>query len=110
MKQVTFLGHVISKEGVSIDFSKTTAMVERPRSTNALEIRSFLGLAGYYRRFVQNFSSIAAPLTRLAKKAEKFVWCAECKSCFQELKTKLTSTPVLAVSSGNGGFIVYSDA
>ena len=74
------------------------------------EIRSFLGLAGYYRRFVENFSKIAAPLTRLTQKNVKFVWSDACERSFQELKQRLTTTPVLSLLTGSGGYIVYCDA
>lgn len=110
MEQVTFLGHVISKEGVSIDLSKIEVVAYWSRPTNAIEIQSFSGLAGYYRRFVQNFSNIVAPLTRLTRKDERFVWSTECERSFQKLKTRLISAPMLAVPLGSGGFIVYNDA
>src|SRR5262249_41387654 len=74
------------------------------------EILSFLGLAGYYRRFIQDFSSLASPLTRLTRKGVKFVWSQECEQSFQELKTRLTSAPVLSLPDGSGGLVVYTDA
>ena len=74
------------------------------------EIRSFIGLAGYYRRFIEGFSSIAAPLTQLTRKGVKFVWSEKCESSFQLLKTKLTSAPVLVLPSGVEGFVIYTDA
>lgn len=74
------------------------------------EVRSFLGLAGYYRRFVEGFSKIATSLTRLTRKNAKFQWDDDCEKSFQELKTCLTSAPVLTLPSGTEGFVVYSDA
>ena len=74
------------------------------------KIRSFLGLAGYYRRFEQNFSRIAGPLTKLTQKGEKYVWTAECADAFEELKNKLIFSPILKMSDGTGGMVIYSDA
>ena len=74
------------------------------------ELRSFLGLAGYYRRFMEGFSIIAAPLTKLLQKHVEYKWTEACQSSFEELKAKLTTAPVLASPSGTGGFVVYSDA
>ena len=80
------------------------------RPTTVTEIRSFLGLAGYYRRFIKNFSKIAAPLTRLTQKNVKFVWSGTCESSFKELKECLTTALVLALSNGTDGYVVYCDA
>ncbi|XP_073133868.1 uncharacterized protein [Henckelia pumila] len=77
---------------------------------NATEIRSFLGLAGYYRRFIQDFSKIALPLTSLTQKGVKFVWSDQCEKSFAELKERLMSAPVLAIPEGTGRFVVYTDA
>ena len=74
------------------------------------EIRSFLGLAGYYRKFVEGFSKLAAPLTKLTRKEEKFVWSEACQQSFDELKRKLTSTPILTLPSGQDGYTMYCDA
>ena len=74
------------------------------------EIQSFLGFAGYYRKFVKGFSKLAAPLTKLTRKEEKFVWSKACQQSFDELKRKLTLAPVLALSLGQDGYIVYCDA
>ncbi|XP_039173579.1 uncharacterized mitochondrial protein AtMg00860-like [Eucalyptus grandis] len=79
---VAFLGHVISGEGISMDSTKIEAMINWLRPMRVTEIRSFLGLAGYYRRFVEGFSAIAMPLTRLLKKEEKFIWTDKCKRSF----------------------------
>jgi hypothetical protein len=73
-------------------------------------IRSFLGLAGYYRRFIEGFSTIASPMTRLTRKEVKFEWSKECETSFQELKSRLTSALVLALPKEQEGFVVYSDA
>ena len=73
------------------------------------EVRSFLGLASYYRRFVKGFSHIAAPLTQLTRKNAKFVWIEECEKSFQE-KQRLITAPVLTIPSNLGGFVIYSDA
>ncbi|XP_012837830.1 PREDICTED: uncharacterized protein LOC105958366 [Erythranthe guttata] len=83
LRQVHFLGHVISKEGIAVDPSKIEAVCNWSIPRNVGEIRSFLGLAGYYRRFVPNFSKIAAPLSRLTRKEVKYQWTPECESSFQ---------------------------
>ena len=74
------------------------------------EIKSFLDLAGYYKRFVQGFSSIATPLTKLTRKNVPFVWTEQCEASFEELKKGLTTAPVLTLPSGSGSFVVYIDA
>ncbi|KAL0556560.1 hypothetical protein IC582_005074 [Cucumis melo] len=110
LKKVSFLGHVVSSEGVSVDPAKIEAITNWPRSSTVSEIRSFLGLAGYYRRFVEDFSRIASPLTQLTRKGTPFVWSSACESSFQELKQKLVTAPVLTVPDGSGSFVIYSDA
>ena len=85
-------------------------MAQWLRLTNVIEIRSFLGLAGYYRKFIKDFSKIAAPLTRLTRKQEKFVWNEACEQSFQKLKECLTSAPVLSLPEETELFIVYCDA
>ncbi|KAL0544265.1 hypothetical protein IC582_019378 [Cucumis melo] len=110
LKKVSFLGHVVSSEGVFVDTAKIEAVTSWPRSSTVSEIRSFLGLAGYYRRFVEDFSCIASPLTQLTRKGTPFVWSPACESSFQELKQKLMSAPVLTVLDGSGNFVIYSDA
>ncbi|KAL0545719.1 hypothetical protein IC582_015610 [Cucumis melo] len=110
LRKVTFLGHVVSSEGVSVDPTKIEAVTNWPRPSTVSEIRSFLGLAGYYRRFVEDFSRIASPLTQLTRKGTPFVWSPACESSFQELKQKLVTAPVLTVPDGSGNFVIYSDA
>ncbi|XP_075110082.1 uncharacterized protein LOC142181216 [Nicotiana tabacum] len=86
LQSVAFLGHVVSSEGIKVDPQKTEAVKNWPRPTTPTEIRSFLGLAAYYRRFVEGFSSLAAPLTKLTQKAVKFQWSDACEQSFQELR------------------------
>ncbi|XP_059626198.1 uncharacterized mitochondrial protein AtMg00860-like [Cornus florida] len=110
LDKVVFLGHVVSGDGIYVDLSKVEAVVKWERHTNVTEVRSFLRLAGYYRRFIQGFSSIALPLTKLTRKEVKFVWGEECQRSFEELKKKLTSAPVLTIPCGGEGFVIYTDA
>ncbi|KAL0561652.1 hypothetical protein IC582_002092 [Cucumis melo] len=110
LKQVSFLGHVVSKAGVSVDPAKIEAVTGWTRPSTVSEVRSFLGLAGYYRRFVENFSCIATPLTQLTRKGAPFVWSKACEDSFQNLKQKLVTAPVLTVPDGSGSFVIYSDA
>ena len=110
LDQVVFLGYVISEVGISVDPSKVEVVVDWARSMNVSEIRSFLGLAGYCRRFVEGFSRIAAPLTQLTHKNAKFVWTEECEKSFQELKERLVTASVLTIPSNLEGFVIYSDA
>ncbi|XP_075499832.1 uncharacterized protein LOC142538390 [Primulina tabacum] len=110
IRPIVFLGHVISAQGVSVDPSKVEAVINWPTPTNISDIRSFLGLAGYFRRFIEGFSIIARPMTQLTQKDRRFVWTDECESSFQTLKEKLTTAPVLALPSGSGGYVVCSDA
>jgi ribonuclease HI len=100
----------VSKEGIDVDPSKVTAVTEWEPPKNVGEIRSFLGLAGYYRRFIENFSKIAKPMTELLKKEKKFQWTDECEVCFQELKKRLVSAPILCLSDLEKEFQVYCDA
>ena len=109
--KVPYLGHVISAEGVSTDPEKIEAVKCWPVPSRVTDVRSFLGLASYYRRFIQNFAEIAAPLHRLtAKTAEKFKWTPECDSAFRMLKEKLVSAPVLAFPCFSEEFVVDCDA
>ncbi|XP_075076520.1 uncharacterized protein LOC142163162 [Nicotiana tabacum] len=110
LKSVAFLGHIISGEGVRVDSQKIEAVKNWPRPTSVSDIRSFLGLAGYYSRFVEGFSSISSPLTRLTQKKVKFQWSDTCEKSFEELKKRLTSAPVLTLPEGTEGFVVYCDA
>ncbi|KAL0536730.1 hypothetical protein IC582_025690 [Cucumis melo] len=110
LKQVSFLGHVVSKAGVSVDPAKIKAVTSWTRPSTISEVRSFLGLAGYYRRFVENFSRIATTLTQLTRKGAPFVWSKACEDSFQNLKQKLVTAPVLTVPDGSGSFVIYSDA
>ncbi|GAU50740.1 hypothetical protein TSUD_99100 [Trifolium subterraneum] len=110
LSEVKFLGHVISQGGVSVDPSKVEAVLnwERPRTVS--EVRSFLGLAGSYRRFILGFSEIALPLTRLTRKGAAFVWDELCENSFNLLKQKLTSAPVLVIPDPDKKYVVYCDA
>ena len=110
LDRVTFLGHVISAKGVSVDPHKIEAVVNWKSPKNVSKVRSFLGLAGYYRKFVEGFSRIAAPLTKLTRKDLKYDWVDACHQSFEELKGRLTSAPVLALTNGRDGFMVYSNA
>nr|GFB69035.1 retrotransposon protein, putative, Ty3-gypsy subclass [Tanacetum cinerariifolium] len=110
LSSVAFLGHIISAEGITMDPAKVEAITKWPRPTSVTEVRSFLGLAGYYRRFVEGFSRLALPLTKLMRQGEKFVWNEEREKSFEELKQRLVSAPVLTLPSGSGGFQIYSDA
>ncbi|GJW99322.1 putative nucleotidyltransferase, ribonuclease H [Tanacetum coccineum] len=110
LSKVAFLGHIVSAEGITMDPAKVEAITKWPRPTSVTEVRSFLGLAGYYRRFVEGFSRLALPLTKLMRKGEKFVWNEEREKSFEELKQRLVSSPILTLPSGSGGFQIYSDA
>ena len=110
LKEVQFLGHVIGNEGVKVDPAKIEAVMSWERPKTPTEVRSFLGLAGYYRRFVKDFSKIATPLTKLTRKNQKFEWSAECENSFQELKQKLVTAPVLVLPDDQGNFVIFSDA
>jgi len=110
LKEVPFLGHVISENGISVDPSKIQDVLNWEAPTSVPEIRSFLGLAGYYRRFVPDFSKIAKPMTELLKKGVKFNWNDKCDQAFLTLRKLLTSAPVLAQPDITRPFDVYCDA
>jgi hypothetical protein len=110
LSEVAFLGHVINQQGIAVDPKNVAAVVEWKRPSSVSEIRSFLGLAGYYRRFVPNFSSIAKPLTRLLEKGVLFVWSSDCEVSYQTLKNKLVDAPILALPKSGKRFTVYTDA
>jgi hypothetical protein len=110
LREVGFLGHVLTQDGIAVGPSKVTAVQEWKQPTNVTEVRSFLGLAGYYRRFIEGFSTIAKPMTQLLKKDKKFEWTEACEKSFQELKERLTTAPVLVVPDVHQIFEIYCDA
>ncbi|KAJ9536105.1 hypothetical protein OSB04_un000715 [Centaurea solstitialis] len=110
LHEVQFLSHVVSRDGIKVDPAKIEAMMSWKSPTNPSEIRSFLGLAGYYRRFIQDFSKIASSLTVLTKKNAKFLWTDKQEEAFQTLKKKLCQAPILSLPDGTEDFVVYSDA
>ncbi|CAL2272042.1 unnamed protein product [Prunus armeniaca] len=99
-----------AKFRIYVDPRKVEAVVNWVQPTSVIEVRSFLGLAGYYRRFVEGFSSIAASLTRLTRKNVKFEWMEECEQSFQELKKRLTTALVLALLDNSGNLVIYNGA
>ncbi|XP_076838708.1 retrovirus-related Pol polyprotein from transposon 412 isoform X1 [Brachyhypopomus gauderio] len=109
-QRLNFLGHVVSSEGISTDPAKTEAVRGWPRPTNTKQVRSFLGLASYYRKFVQGFAEVAAPLHGLTGSRARFVWSPECENAFRELKDRLCSAPVLAYPKFDTEFILDTDA
>jgi hypothetical protein len=109
-RSIAYLGHVISAAGVSTDPSKVTAISQWPSPQNAKELRSFLGLAGYYRKFVRYFGVIAKPLTGLLKKHSLFLWTATHETAFSTLKSALCNAPVLGLLDFSKTFIVETDA
>ncbi|GJW10661.1 reverse transcriptase domain-containing protein [Tanacetum coccineum] len=107
---VKFLGHVIDSSGIHVDPTKIEAVKNWASPTTPSEIRQFLGLAGYYRRFIEGFSKIAKPMTELTQKDRKFDWGEEQETAFQLLKQKLCVAPILALPEGSDDFVVYCDA
>ena len=110
LDSVKFLGHTIFSEGISVDPTKVQEVMDWKPPTSVHQIRSFLGLAGYYRRFIPDFSRIAKPMMELLKKVVKFVWNDKCEEAFQTLKDQLTTSPVLATPDSTKPFDVYCDA
>ncbi|GBN24594.1 Retrovirus-related Pol polyprotein from transposon 297, partial [Araneus ventricosus] len=109
-KEVTYLGHVISAEGVKTDPGKIKAVVYWPCPETIHDLRSFLGLCTYYRRFVKNFSAIARPLHKLTETKSNFNWTEECEKSFNSLKQALTSSPILTYPRTDKDFILDTDA
>jgi hypothetical protein len=110
LKEVPFLGHVISEGGVSIDPSKIQDVLSWNTPMSVFNIHSFLGLAWCYRRFIEGFSKISKPMIELLGKDKKFEWSAKCEASFQELKKRLTTTPILVMSNMEKSFSIYYDA
>ena len=104
------MGHVVSALGVSVDPEKVEAAMSWERPKLVFEIRSFLGLAGYYRRFIKDFSWLAAPMTRLTQKEVKFEWSDLYEKAFQTLKRRLTSALILIVPERGQRYTVFCDA
>ena len=106
LEEVQFLGHVISSQGIVVDPSKIETVLKLKRTQTVAEVRSFLGLAGYYCRFVEGFSKMVSPLTWLTRKNQPL----SCEQFFEEMKRRLTTTPVLAIPDTSKKFEVYCDA
>jgi ribonuclease HI len=107
---VSFLGHIISNGGISVDPAKVKEIVVWSIPTTVTEVRSFLGLVGYYWRFIEGFYKIAKPMTSLLEKGREFKWDEKCQDSFDQLKKRLTSPPVLVMTDLQKGFDIYCDA
>eukprot|EP00253_Pinus_taeda_P007271 PITA_07271 len=110
MEEIQYLGHVISKEGIAVDPEKIKAIMDWPIPKDVTDVRSFMGLAGYYRRFVAGFSKVAFPITSLQKKGKLFHWTPDCQKSFEQLKHLLTTAPVLSIADPNKDYVVCTDA
>ena len=109
-KEVAYLGHVVSREGIHTDPVKIEAVRDWPVPSTQTQVRSFLGLASYYRRFIKGFANVAAPLNKLTEKNTKFVWTEQCTVAFEQLKQALISAPILAYPCADGQFVLDTDA
>jgi hypothetical protein len=110
MKQVAFFGHVILKGGISVDTSKVQYVLSWNVTMSVSDIQNFLGLVGYYRRFIKGSSKISKPMTELLEKDKKFEWTSTCEASFQELKKRLTAAPILVMPDMEKSFSIYCDA
>ena len=110
LPEVTYLGHVISGKGIAVNPERVQAVLDWTPPETVKQVRSFLGLASYCPRFVENFSKVAKPLTELLKKDKKFEWTPQCEFSFQKLKRRLTSAPVLVPPDFSKDFVIYCDA
>jgi hypothetical protein len=109
LKEVSFLGHVVSNGGISVDLGKVKDVLDWKPPVDVGQIRSFLGLARYYRRFIEGFSKLAKPMTALLEKNTKFVWSNKYQASFEELKKRLTIAPVLILPDLSKKFSIYCD-
>ncbi|XP_058111237.1 uncharacterized mitochondrial protein AtMg00860-like [Magnolia sinica] len=109
-EEIKFLGHVVSKEDISMDLAKVAAVQDWKQPGLVTEVRSFLDLAGYYRSFIKDFSKIARPLSQLTQKDINFAWNEKAEAAFQESKDKLTTTSVLVLPEQGVKYTVYTDA
>jgi hypothetical protein len=109
-EQIHYLGHIISEEGIAVEPKNIEAIRGWPTPMNVSEVGSFMGLAGYYKRFIVGFSKITHPITSLEKKRIKFEWTTECEENFNLLKELLTSAPILKIVDPNENFVVCIDA
>jgi hypothetical protein len=109
LEEIQFLGHVLSSKGIVVDPSKVKDILEWNSPTTVHQVRSFLGLAGYNRRFIMDFSKVVKPITRLLKNDTKFVWFSKCNEAFEQQKVLLTTAPVLAQPDIEKPFDVYCD-
>ena len=110
LKEVSFLGHIVSTEGIRVDPTKIEAVMNWKPPQNVTEVRSFLGLVGYYRRFMRGFSVIASPLTKLLKKGINFEWTNKYQNSIEQLKGMLVEAPVLKHPTSGKDYTLYSDA
>jgi ribonuclease HI len=110
LQKVSYLGHVLTTKGIEVDPEKVKAVSELKQPSLVSEILSFLGFDGYYGRFIEGFSKIAQPMTKLLRKDKKFVWSEACEKSFQELKKRLTSAPVLVLPDNQKNFVIFCDA
>ena len=108
--EVSFLGHIVSEEGIRVDPKKIEVIIEWKPQRNVPEVRSFLGLAGYYRRFVKGFLMTVAPMTRLVQKNVRFEWSEKCQASFEKLKAFLTEASVLTQPTYGKEYVIFSDA
>jgi hypothetical protein len=109
LQKVSFLGHILTAEGVVVDPEKVTAVANWKRPASVTEIQSFLGLAGYYRRFIEGFSKMVRPMTTLLQKDKKFEWTNACERSFCELKRRLTTASILVLPDIHKDFTIYCD-
>eukprot|EP00253_Pinus_taeda_P031671 PITA_31671 len=109
-EEIQYLGHVITKEGIVVDPEKIKAIMDWPVPKDVADVRSFMGLAGYYRRFVEGFSKVAFPITSLQKKGKSFHWTSSCQKSFEQLKHLLTTAPILNIADPNKDYVVCTDA
>jgi hypothetical protein len=110
LEKIAFLWHILIAEGIEVDPSKVEAVSKWKQPSNVSEVRSFLGMEGYYCRFIKGFSSISRPMTELLKIYNKFIWTPKCEESFQIIKKKLTTTPVLTLPDIHQSFVIFCDA
>ena len=107
--EVSFLGHIVSEEGIQVDPKKIEVINEWKPPRNVIEVRCFLGLVGYYRRFVKGFSTTTAPMIRLLQKNVIFEWIEKCQASFEKLKAFLTEAPILTQPTYGKEYVIFSD-